>query len=333
MIEQKRPSMSDGFCLISSVKNEGPWLLEWIAHNKAIGFDDIIIGSNDCDDGTDLMLKRLQGLGYLKHFNNPGPYPEGSQIKAFETARCFSEVGNAKWIMILDADEFLNIHLGEGKLEDIVKSHDEDTDGIIFNWRVFGDSGQSKFEDIPVCDFFTKAYDNPKKKEKSQVKTLFRNKFEYKVFSQHGPWLPQTKNNDGSTNKIKMCVRTAAGKPVRNDIFQLEKPIYSIHSTKNSWSTAQVNHYIVKTKDVFDLKKSRGRGAEKYRYLRHSDKFFLRMNQNIVEDTSISRTSFARNKILDQLKTDCELAKLHAESCRILKQKIEANTLNPDRNQ
>ena len=45
--------------LVSTMKNEGPYLLEWLAYHKSIGIDDFCIFSNDCTDGTNLMLTGL----------------------------------------------------------------------------------------------------------------------------------------------------------------------------------------------------------------------------------------------------------------------------------
>ncbi len=49
---------------VSMMKDEGPFLLEWIAHHHlAVGFTDILVYTNDCSDGTDDMLMRLEELG------------------------------------------------------------------------------------------------------------------------------------------------------------------------------------------------------------------------------------------------------------------------------
>ena len=42
------------------VKNEGAFLIEWLAHHRACGFTDFLVYSNDCSDGTDVMLDRLR---------------------------------------------------------------------------------------------------------------------------------------------------------------------------------------------------------------------------------------------------------------------------------
>ena len=46
--------------IVTTMKNEGPFLLEWIAYHRAIGVSDFLVYTNDCTDGTDRMLKLLQ---------------------------------------------------------------------------------------------------------------------------------------------------------------------------------------------------------------------------------------------------------------------------------
>ena len=44
---------------ITPMKNEAPFLLEWVAYHRLIGVNDILVFTNHCTDGTDLMLERL----------------------------------------------------------------------------------------------------------------------------------------------------------------------------------------------------------------------------------------------------------------------------------
>ena len=53
------------------MKNEGPFILEWIAYHLAIGVDDFLIYTNDCTDGTDEFLDILQDRGLVQHRINP----------------------------------------------------------------------------------------------------------------------------------------------------------------------------------------------------------------------------------------------------------------------
>ena len=53
--------------LAATMRNEGPYILEWVAHHLATGFTDIVICTNDCVDGSPALLDRLHELGVITH--------------------------------------------------------------------------------------------------------------------------------------------------------------------------------------------------------------------------------------------------------------------------
>ena len=57
---------STGNVLIACMKNEGPYIVEWVAYHRAIGIDNFVIYTNGCEDGTDEILQRLQALGVVQ---------------------------------------------------------------------------------------------------------------------------------------------------------------------------------------------------------------------------------------------------------------------------
>ena len=62
--------MADPTLLTFTVtKNEGPFIHEWVAWQRLMGVDRILVFSNDCDDGTDTLLDELDRLGisYARH--------------------------------------------------------------------------------------------------------------------------------------------------------------------------------------------------------------------------------------------------------------------------
>ncbi|MEY8840170.1 glycosyltransferase family 2 protein, partial [Cribrihabitans sp. XS_ASV171] len=50
---------------VTCVKNEGPFLLEWIAFNRLLGVTDFLFYSNDCTDATDRLLDALAARGIV----------------------------------------------------------------------------------------------------------------------------------------------------------------------------------------------------------------------------------------------------------------------------
>ena len=63
--------------LITCLRDEGPFLIEWLAYHRAIGFDRFIIGANDCTDGSHDMLTRLAEMGEVIYL----PFPATPQAK------------------------------------------------------------------------------------------------------------------------------------------------------------------------------------------------------------------------------------------------------------
>ena len=70
---------------VSMMKDEGPYVIEWIAHHLAIGFTDLVVYTNDCSDGTDSMLIRLEELGLCQP---PQRYSRGYSAAAFGPELC-----------------------------------------------------------------------------------------------------------------------------------------------------------------------------------------------------------------------------------------------------
>jgi hypothetical protein len=56
---------------ITPMKDEVPFILDWIAYHLLIGINDMFVFSNDCMDGTNIMLKRLDEMGIVRHLTNP----------------------------------------------------------------------------------------------------------------------------------------------------------------------------------------------------------------------------------------------------------------------
>jgi hypothetical protein len=134
-------------CVIASARNEGPYLLEWIAHHQAIGIQSFFIYSNNNDDGSDALLERLSEAGviyYLKNVVKPGTSP---QYKAYKHAlSVLPDVLDYRWALMIDLDEFLVLDANRFKTigEFLAPFNDNHVDAICFNWALFGSWGQAK---------------------------------------------------------------------------------------------------------------------------------------------------------------------------------------------
>ena len=95
--------------LVATVKNEGPYLWEWVSYNKSIGFDNIVIFQNDSNDMTHGILHEMRSAGLISYFYNNAE-PNKHQIQAYSRATKTAAYQQSDWILALDLYEFLTIN-------------------------------------------------------------------------------------------------------------------------------------------------------------------------------------------------------------------------------
>lgn len=291
---------------ILTVRNEGAFLLEWLAHHRAVGFTDFLVFSNNCQDGTDKMLDQLEGMGLLTHVRNDGPYDKsGIQFTALKTADKHPLVKKADWILSLDIDEFVNIHAGDGRVRDLLQVL-PNADAITLTWRLFGNADQVRFTHAPVTDVFTRCAPQiinwPWRA--SMFKTLYRNDGTYRKTGVHRP--RGVKNEDRlDTYRWFDCEGRELGRQFKT------KRLFSNYGQHN-YKYAQLNHYALGAMESFVLKAARGRAV-------HSDDmldldYWVERNFNMDTDTSVARYATLRNALMAKTMEDKKLKRLHEKA-------------------
>ena len=200
---------------ILTVKNEGAFLLDWLAHHRAAGFTDFLVLSNDCDDGTDRMLDRLSDLGWLTHVSNDSPHGKGPQWTALALADAHPLKAAADWVLVLDIDEFVNVHAGDRTVQALLAALPEAT-AIPLTWRLFGNCGLRAYEDRPVTEQFLRAAPAVMgwPWRAAMFKTLFRNDGSYGKLGVHRPRQPDPDRLgrqrwfDGSGRELRRAFHT-----------------------------------------------------------------------------------------------------------------------------
>lgn len=289
---------------ILSVKDEGAFLLEWLAHHQVVGFTDFLIFSNDCVDGTDLMLDRLEKMGHITHVNHRAKPDKSVQWQAMKTAAKHSLLKEADWILALDIDEFVNIHIEDNSLTALIDSLPE-PDAITLTWRLFGNAGVVDFQDVPVTEQFTQCA--PKRIlwpwRASMFKTLYRNNGIYCKPGIHRPIAPDQSRVDDA--------RWFDGSGRLLGADHRRKRIFSDY-TQDTTTRVQINHYALGAMASFLLKRARGRGV-------HFDEqigmdYWVDYNLNSEQDFSIFRYQTARAERVAEFKSDATLLKLHEKA-------------------
>lgn len=297
------------------VRNEGAFLLDWLAHHLACGVSHVVALSNDCADGTDLILDRLESLGHVTHIRNDGPYDaRGIQFSGLARADKTAAVQDADWLLALDIDEFVNVHVGNRTLPALVDAVPEAT-AITLTWRLFGNAGIVAYQDRPVTRQFTRAAPEilhwPWRA--ALFKTLYRNDGTYQALGVHRPRRPDDARLagacwvDGNGAPLPALYRT------KRLFSNFGKPLYGL---------AQLNHYPLGAMESYLLKVDRGRAVHAADRLGMD--YWCERNFNCEEDLSIlaldgvdeQRAVFDRDPALRRLH-DAAVAWRH-ERCQAL---------------
>lgn len=286
------------------MKDEGPFVLEWIAHHLAVGFSRIVVYTNDCSDGTDQMLIRLEELGLAHHRYNVIPEGLRPQPSALNHAQDEPLVGSSDWVLVFDADEFLCIKYGDGMLDPLLDAAEaQGANGIVITWRIFGSGGVHDWSRDPVTEQYLMAAP-PDWNKGWGVKTLFKFDPEHWKLGIHRPKIKNKWLETGYPDTIKWL--NGSGR-VMEDYFKFRGWRSITRTIGYDW--AQMNHYAVKSIDSYAIRKFRGNvNLKKDKY--NADYWALQ-DRNEVRDDTMLRYTESRTRIFDLLLTDPVLNTLH----------------------
>ena len=231
-------------CIVTSARNEGLYLIDWVSYHRSIGFEQIFVYSNDNEDGSDDILQILANANYIIWVRNiTGEYCR-PQAKAYGHAFGLSdEVIRYRWTAVIDLDEFIVLDPSEfNGLKNFLTVHeDRGSDVIHLNWNMMTSCKKVKYDPRPVFERFNfRTVD-----ANMHTKCIFKTKIAMHS-SPHYPIIPSWQpvkhvNADGSSfnSTINMALSDTP----------MIKP-------------ACVNHYYYKSKEEFVVKFSRSRGFD-----------------------------------------------------------------------
>jgi hypothetical protein len=280
------------------MKDEGHSLIEWVAYHTHIGFDNICVYTNDCSDSTDDMLIRLEELGWVKHFRNEVPEGKKPQPNALTLATDNSEVMDSKWILVMDADEFLSIKCGRGRIDNLVEAVDDDADAIAVTWRFFGSNGITEWNPGLAIESYTRAAPDEFKKGWG-VKTMFRPYQDIKL-GIHRPSIKKAKQEPANAKRLFDQKWLNGSGDMMPDEFSLS----GWRSTKPTlgYNLAELNHYGVKSYEGYLLRRVRGNvnnKADKY-----DAAYFALFDRNETEVTNALRHARGTRKKMAKILGD-----------------------------
>lgn len=314
------PKDGTGIVLVATMRDEGPFLLEWLAHHRSIGVDNFLIFTNDCLDGTDRILDRLEEMGLVVHIRNqvePGSIPHQM---ALNLARNHPLVRKSSRIIHIDADEFINIHVGDGTLPELVAEIGPES-FLAMTWRLFGSNGIVGFEDRTVVEQFVRSAPAfmPKPHTAWGFKAMYPNVGAYRKLGVHRP----NKLNEERRSSIRWVNGSGETLPpaITDDGWRSER-----HTV--GYKLVSLNHYALRSAEAFLVKRARGRANHASRTLGLN--YWIRMDFNSQEERSMLRHLPRIKAEMDDLLRDRTLRGLHEKAIAWYRTRIAELQLVPE---
>ena len=304
--------------VITTMKNEGAFLLEWVAHHKALGFDNIVLCTNDCTDATTDMALRMQKMGVLRH--HATTYKPGSSIQraALRQARSYPEVQDAEWIYVCDADEFLTIDLGDGSVDALIAAASPLAEVIAVPWRTFGSDGIKDYTDRPVTQQFQRANPAPSLDALHGAfpKSLFQGGKTLAALERIGVHMPIIKPDKLRALRLELPNAT------------VRQPLPQALHVQADYRFAQINHYCVRSRDSFLVKRDRGKVNHVNKLMEFD--YWRRNDVSVEPSLTARRYDDATAGWLATLRADNRLNMLHGRAVNWHRRTIAELKTRPD---
>jgi hypothetical protein len=221
------PGLQLGVVVI--IRNEAPYLSEWLAYHRALGVEHFFIYDNGSTDELHQVIEPWvnHGLVTLVHWPLPG-----GQIDAYSHALRFYGPSLA-WLAFFDVDEF------------VVPLVDDDIPAVLAR---FPDAAEVR---IPRVDFGFSGHRTPPAALTIEAYTEVAD-----VFGRDPAKPPRVKAvvQPGSVSAVGIHTATVAHDPRGPD----GEPVPSRIVGKACWDFVQLNHYYTRSFEEFEEKRFRG---------------------------------------------------------------------------
>lgn len=268
------PAITLSICAI--VKNEGPYLLEWLAYHRLVGVEHFVIFDNGSTDGSSELLAKLARVGIVDYV--PWPDIPGVAVQRPAYIAGLARLAErSQWVAFIDADEFLNPLRGE-TVPDILKDY-EAAAGLMVPWRLFGSNGHHDRADELVVSRFTRRARAPDPRN-NLVKTIVQARAVLR------PDIHTAQLAQGCLVDEFWQLGGSQGHPDNHAVPGAQRLV--------------LNHYFTKSRAEWHHKRNRGQATEQVGSTawRRPDDHFAAHDVNDIEDIGLaSRAAAIREEI------------------------------------
>ncbi|MCL2932551.1 MAG: glycosyltransferase family 92 protein [Trichodesmium sp. MAG_R03] len=265
------------------MKNEGPYLREWLEFHKIVGVERFYLYNNNSTDNTKDIVRPYVDTGevILKYW----PEKVGQQKKAY-TDFLENNKNESEWVAFIDLDEFL-FPTVDHDLKKVLKEF-VDYPAVGINWLIFGSSGhETKPEGLQIENYTYRAENE------------FGANLNFKSIVR--------------SNQTISCIGPHHFTYANNGVAVTEKlePLRGKTTEKHSVTKLRINHYFTRSKEETKNKIKRGRATVKSK---RKLSFVLLHDRNDVQDLTIQRFLPNLKKELDKINKSYPLLESNSES-------------------
>jgi len=295
--QDRDASLIPGAGYVAAVmKQERPYIIEWVAWHRLLGFE-IMIADNGGSDGQTELLRRLESAGLISYLD-VRHFRRAPQTLAYYAMFRRALRARIAYLGLLDADEFfepLSMEIEQGAGDALIRRLFQNTRACIlaFNWMNFGSSHLREAGAEPVLQRFTRSAP-----EDFLPNHHFKSFYDVQQCAQllgSGMFSRLVLNAHGAS---------AAASHYSQDGFDMNFHRYGFGLTERvSWKNARIRHYTVKSLAEYrDLKAARGRASMRRAYKKD---FFAENDRNEMQSPMNTRAlallSEKMREIEDQL--------------------------------
>jgi hypothetical protein len=306
--------------IVTCMKDEGPFIVEWVAWHRAMGVTDVVVFTNDLSDGSDHLLDRLDEMGALRHLPNPA-LATGStyfQPAALALVPHLAEARGADFLISMDVDEFLNVRVGDGSLCALFDRVGY-FDALSVSELNHGANGREEFAPGLITGQFPRhETETPGgRKALRGVKTIVRT----------GPKLGKARNHRPDFGGLAEDVTWLDGSGRPSRAF-LEDPERNGHDVRGTYDLVSLDHFALRSLHSYLVKMARGDVVIAGK--RVSQRYWRMRNRNEHLTSRLDRQGAAFRAEYDRLMGDAAVAACHAATCAAHAARAAALLDDPD---
>jgi hypothetical protein len=221
------------FVVMAIAKNEDLYLSEWIAFHLAVGAQHIFLYDNESTIPISQSMKKYVDAGWLTVIDYPG---KGLQMPSY--THFINEYGHlTKWAAVVDCDEMLFPKQHDDISSVLEKFDNNSYGGLCINWKIFGSNNHIQKPEGLTIEAFTMGSTKEQAANK-HIKTILQ---------------------PARTLKAWRDPHSFVYKPPYFAVNEHHQYVNGPFNKDISWDLLQINHYVVRSFDEYQVKLLRGR--------------------------------------------------------------------------